>query len=674
MRIWKDFRYGVCYYPEHWDPRRHESDIRRMAAAGLNIVRLGEGAWGYWEPREGQFQFELFDRVIGLCRKFGIKVLMGTPTYCAPAWVASKYPEVLRADFQRIPMGHGSRRNFNYTSPKYYQLSDRICGALAEHYQNERQIIGWQLDNEFNGHMSVSYAPSDEAAFRLWLQERYGTVGRLNRAWGTAFWSQQYDSWEQIHLPQPTPTYQNPTALLDENRFISACVVRFAQSQARILRRANPGWIITHNHLFERINGPTLAGVLDFLAADQYPLFAGHWTGPASWLQQARGLSFPFAVIEQQAGPGGQMDYLQRTPRPGEVRLWAFQSVAHGAKMVEYFLWRTCPFGSEQHWHGLLDQDNRDTRRLAEAKRTGRDLAKLPAAFFDAPVLKGYALIRDFDNEVNARRINTYPRRPDRPDEMFLWAAELGKRHLPADQVWSGADLRGYKVLVLGHFKIVAPTLVVKVTAFVKAGGVLVLGAQSGLKDTNCHIVQRPLPGLFAPLAGVEVEDWTTLPGGETREVEFAAEFGGGAAELDIFVERLKLRGAQTIARWRTGDPLLTTADGGAPAITRHKVGKGWVYYVGGHCPGSAAARLIEVLNRATGLEPVATAGEDVEAIVRVAGAGRGRKPRTWTVLLNHAAEDRRVEGVRGVELLGERPVDGAVQLPAYGVAVVQSR
>jgi len=674
MRIWPRFHYGVCYYPEHWDSRRHEADIRRMARAGFNMVRLGEGAWGYWEPREGQFQFELFDRVIGFCRRYGVKVLMGTPTYCAPAWVASKYPQVLRADFQRIPMGHGSRRNFNYTSSKYFELSDRLCTALAEHYKNERQVIGWQLDNEFNCHMSVSYAPSDEAAHRLWLRERYGTIAHLNRAWGTAFWSQQYDSWEQVHLPQPTPTYQNPTALLDETRFISDCVVRFARRQAGILRKANPAWIITHNGLFENIDGPKLAAAVDFLGHDQYPLFAGHWTGSAWGLQQARSLAFPFGVIEQQAGPGGQMQYLQRTPRPGELRLWAFQSVAHGAKLIEYFRWRTCPYGSEQHWHGLLDQDNRDNRRLAEAQETGRDLARLPAAFFEAPPVKAYALLRDFDNETDARRIDTYTRRGDRPEGLWPWSAELGKRHIPADQVWAESDLRGYKVLVLGNFKIAGPELVAKCSAFVKAGGVLVLGAQSGLKDRNDHIVQRPLPGLFAKLAGVEVEDWTTLPENETRVAQFTPAAGGGTAALDTFVERLKPRGAQVLATWQTHDPLLAAGLGGAAALTRQRVGKGWVYYIGGYVPAATIGRLIEDLNLLAGVGPAAAAGEDVEAIVHSAGGGKTRGLRKWTVLLNHAAEARQVEGVRGVELLTGRAVEGTLELPGYGVAVIQGR
>ncbi len=206
MGIWKDFHYGVCYFPEHWHPNRHADDIKRIADTGMNIVRMAEGAWATFEPVEGEFHFDLFDNVIDLCAKHGLKVIMGTPTYAAPAWVSHKYPEVLRWNYNRIPMKHGSRRNFNYTSPVYLDLSDRICTALADHYKKAKPVIGWQLDNELNCHMDVSYAPADTLAFRKWLRAKYKTLDRLNAAWGTAFWSLVYSEWDQIDLPHPTPT------------------------------------------------------------------------------------------------------------------------------------------------------------------------------------------------------------------------------------------------------------------------------------------------------------------------------------------------------------------------------------------------------------------------------------------------------------------------------------
>jgi beta-galactosidase len=653
------FFYGVCYYPEAWHPDRHRSDIDRIADCGFNFVRMGEGAWSYWEPSEGHFQFELFDRVIDFCRARGIKVILGTPTYACPAWVAGNYPEVLRWNFERIPMKHGSRRNLNYTSPKMLELSDRLCTALAEHYKNEPQVIGWQLDNEFNCHMDVSYAPSDTIAFRRWCQDRYRTLDALNDSWGTKFWSQTYSDWEQIDLPHPTATYQNPSVLLDESRFISDMVIRFARRQAQILRPRSSAWFVTHNGLFGNVDGPALAAELDFFSHDQYPLFFPNWVSYTEPLVQARSLSFPFGLLEQQAGPGGQMSYLHRTPRPGEMRLWAWQSVLHGAKLLSFFRWRTCPYGSEQHWHGLLDADDRDNRRLSEAKVLGEELKKLPPSFFAAAPVKAIAVLRDFENEINDRRINTYIG-GDR-NEHKRWLFELLRQHVPVDQAWPGSDLGGYRVLIAPHLKMIDQTLVAKLTAFVRAGGTLVLAAQSGLKDHNVHVIERTPPGLLADLAGVEVEDWTVVSDKETRtavlEPVETIEFGR-------FVERLRLTGATAVAKWNDDDTLLA----GAPAMAINAVGSGQVVYVGGYCPDAAVKTLCDWLIKRLELKPEVEAPADVEVIVREGGGKR------FICLLNHSGAMQGMRGVpEGTDLLsGQRVGTGSVELPAFGVRVVE--
>ncbi|MDP9175579.1 MAG: beta-galactosidase [Planctomycetota bacterium] len=651
------FRYGVCYYPEHWPAKRHESDFRRIKASGFDFVRMGEGAWGYWEPREGEFQFDLFDRAIDLCGKYKIKVVLGTPTYCAPAWVSRKYPQVLRWDFNRQPMAHGSRRNFNYTSETYLRLSDRICAALGEHYRNEKQVIAWQLDNEFNCHMDVSYAPSDTVAFRKWLKQKYKSLDQLNKAWGTAFWSQQYSDWDEIDLPHPTPTFQNPTMLMDETRFISDCVVQFARRQAKILRAFNARWSITHNGMFPNINGPHLAQELDFFSHDQYPLFSNDWPQVAEPLAQARSLSFPFGVMEQQSGPGGQMAYFQRTPRPGELRLWAFQSVAHGAKFVSYFRWRTCPYGSEQHWHGLLDYDSKNTRRLAEAKELGRELRKIPSDFFDAAPIKAAAVLRDFDNEANERRINTYIK--EGAGEHARWMCELSRRHIPADYVWPDSSLRGYRLLIAPHLKIVTPQLVDKLTRFVRAGGTLVLGAQSGTKDANCHMVELTPPGPLAELVGVEVEDWTTLPADETQKARL---MDGGEVALSSFVERLRLQGAQPFAHWIGDDSLLAES----PAITRHNFGKGGVIYIGGYSPAAVIASILIPICEMLNLHPLVEASDRVEAVLRVGAT------RQYLALLNHSGSEQYVSGLgTGRNLLTGEKFGGEIMLQPLGIVLL---
>jgi len=649
------FHYGVCYYPEHWPMEMHEADFRRIKEAGFDYVRMAEGAWAYFEPAEGKFQFDLFDRALDLCRKHGIQVIMGTPTYCAPAWVQQKYPEILRWDFHRRPMAHGSRRNFTYSSDKYIELSDRICTVLAEHFINHPQILGWQLDNEFNCHMDVSYAPADTRAFQQWLRKKYQSIERLNNAWGTKFWSQDYSAWEQVDLPAPTAAYHNPHQLLDESRFISDTVVAFARRQADILRKTNANWQITHNGIFGNINGPDLAGVLDFFCNDIYPGFSGAWPGLAEAHAFSRSLSFPFGILEQQSGPGGQMNYLHATVRPGQLRTWTMQSIAHGAKLLSFFLWRTCPYGSEQHWHGLLDHDNKDTTRLAEAKQLGVELRTLPPDYFDAPLHKTVAVLRDYDNEININKINTYARHGN--SQCARWVAELSEAHIPVDEVWPKQDFSAYQVLIAPNLRIVTPEIVQKLSAAIAAGLTLVLTARTGIKDINLHMQQFTPPGLLAELAGVEIEDWSSVPDTQTRGLRLA---DGRTTHLHAFVEKLRPTTAGPAAHWLGDDPLLADA----PAITRHKVGKGEVIYIGGLLPAATIPAMIDLL----GLRSRFGADRNVEII------HRHGKSVDYVTVINHGPARQHITSLSGgtgiMGVIGK--IDTDLILGSHGVAVVQ--
>lgn len=232
----EEFLYGACYYPEHWEESIWDDDFRRMKELGMNVVRMGETAWNIWEPEEGRYSFKMFDKAIKLCEKNGLKVILGTPTYAPPAWLTSKYPGVLRSDFYGNVMQHGSRRHYNYTSKVYLELCRKIVTALAVHYKDNKTVIGWQIDNELNCHMDVSFAESDHLEFREWCRRNYSTLEELNKAWGTVFWAQTYTDWGQVFLPRPTVTYQNPGQLLDFYRFTSDVTIEFAKKQYEILK------------------------------------------------------------------------------------------------------------------------------------------------------------------------------------------------------------------------------------------------------------------------------------------------------------------------------------------------------------------------------------------------------------------------------------------------------
>src|SRR4029453_13548222 len=204
------FLFGVAYYPEQWAESDWESDAQRMRDSGVNTVRMGEFAWALLEPREGHYDFALFDRAIATMARHGIKTILGTPTAAPPKWLTGKYPEVLHVFESGRPADDQSRRQYCYNSAVYRRFSRAIVEALARHYRGNPDVIGWEIDKEFNNENREFFSDSCRDAFRTWLREKYGTLDALNTRWGTRFWSQVYSDWDQIDLPFRTPAYHNP--------------------------------------------------------------------------------------------------------------------------------------------------------------------------------------------------------------------------------------------------------------------------------------------------------------------------------------------------------------------------------------------------------------------------------------------------------------------------------
>ena len=362
---------GTCYYPEHWPENLWKEDLRRMLDTGIEVIRIAEFAWSKVELTEGNFNFDFFDRFLDLAEEVGMKVIFCTPTATPPAWLTQKYPEVLNADIKGNLYRHGMRRHYNYNSPVYRELCVRITEKFASHYGQRKCIIGWQIDNELNCEKDLFYSESDTKAFRVFLQEKYGDLEELNRAWGTVFWNQTYTDWEEVYVPRYTYSDSvNPHQTLDYVRFISASARSFAKIQSDIIRiYAKPGDFITTNGLFGHLDNHKMAEEsLDFMTYDSYPDFGyclDMYDGsPAAlrdrkWgknLSEVRAVSPVFGIMEQQSGACGWNTRMEApNPRPGQITLWTMQSVAHGADYVSYFRWRTCTMGTEIYWHGILD-------------------------------------------------------------------------------------------------------------------------------------------------------------------------------------------------------------------------------------------------------------------------------------------------------------------------------
>ncbi len=666
---------GVCYYPEHWDSAMWEEDLRRMLDGGITVVRIAEFAWSLFERTEGVFTLDYFDPFLALCEKMGMKVIFGTPTATPPVWLTEKYPEVLNCDITGVKYRHGMRRHYNYNSRVYWEKCAIIIEKIAAHYGRHPAIIGWQIDNELNCEKDEFYSEADSAAFRMFLKEKYGTLDKLNEAWGTVFWSQTYTDWQQIYVPRPAPhAAYNPHLHLDYLRFISRSCLDFCQMQARILRmHVSPGAFITTNGMFSHMDNHAMTrDSLNLYTYDSYPNFAfgldvrniesnllrDRWSGMK--LTEVRSICPHFGIMEQQSGAGSWTSRMENPmPRPGQMTLWALQSVAHGADFVSFFRWRTCTFGTEIYWHGILGHDNRDNRRMSELRDFAAKMKRL-APVCGADYAADVALVRDYDNIFDSELDNWHRLVVRQSEDAIFETSQL--RHTPLDMLYlqpytTLEELKKYKALIMPHASIMTHERADLLESYVHQGGTLVIGCRSGCKDAFGRCVMEPQPGLLQKLTATDVKEYTFAHPAE--EEPFAA-WNGRRMPMPVFNDVITpLEGAEVLARFAS------SYYAGEAALTENRIGEGRVLHLGGAFSREATEMILEHLGL---LEPFAgliSAPQEVELIMREKD---GEK---FLFVLNYREYPAKITlHKQMVSLFSGETAQGAMSLAPYGVEV----
>lgn len=635
------FLIGCCYYPEHWADEEMREDLERIKGLGFNVVRMGEFSWSMFEHEEGKYDFSCLQDAVRVAGELGIDVILGTPTAAPPKWLVDKYPEVLCTNATGDVMQHGGRQHHNHTSEIYLRYCAAITEAMVKAFAGFSNVIGWQIDNEINCHRNASYSETDDKAFVKWLEQKYGTVEELNRAWGNRFWSLEFNSFSQITCPRPCPAYKNPSWLTDYYLFLSDSAVNYAAVQTKIIRKYCPDAFITHNGYFKNIDyNKLMKECLDIFSFDSYPAgserqYLGGSRNVAYKLALTRAISEKFLILEQQAGPGGQLSYMHPTPRPGQIRLWVYQSIAHGATGVLYFRYRSALYGAEQLWYGIYDHDKEENYRSREVREISEELSRVGDIFLRERMQNEVAIFRNYHNDC-VNQVETFAE----DDSWYVFKA-LNRKNIHADFVTETDDFSKYKVVILPHITIADEALAEKVERFTQNGGIAIISARSGVKDENAHFYPQKAPGVFRSLSGCRVDWFTAMPAYE----EQTAFVYGKKYKVETYYEMLETEGGEAIGSYGEGFCK------GKTAVVKN----GNVYYVGFYA--KASAELYADL-----IEKYVSAEEVIDPKLETVTIG------SYKLCLNHSDQSIRYEGY---DFLKEQVFD---TVPAYGVVLVDAR
>ncbi|WP_460518273.1 beta-galactosidase [Humibacter antri] len=591
--------FGGDYNPEQWPRETWAEDVQLMARAGVNLITIGVFSWSTIEPTPGERRFEWLDEVLDLLHGGGIAVDLATPTASPPPWLGMRHPETLPVNRDGVRLVAGSRNHYSPASVVYREHALAIARDLAERYARHPAVRLWHVGNEYG---ELDYGDEAAREFRAWLQRRYGTIGELNAAWGTAVWSQGYGSFDEVLPPRSAPYLINPAQSLDFRRYSCDQLLACYREQRDAIRAAGATQPITTNFMgfFHHVDYWSWAGDVDVVADDQYPdpssPDAPSDIALVQDLMRSLGGGRPWLLMEQAISAVSWREH--NLPKTSErARLDSLQAVARGADGVCFFQWRQARTGPERFHSALLPHAGADTEVFRGAERLGAELKRL------RPVVGGridahVGILFDWPSWWAAEEPARPTERYDTLEQLRRWYRALWRQGVAAEVVRPGAELSGYDVVLVPHSYLIEPDAADALHDAAARGAHVVVGPFSGVADASAGILQGRFPALLRELVGVSGEEWMALPDDPTPlECEGWDAAPPGVHLASVLGERLRSDGADVLATFGAG-PLA-----GHPAITRNRHGDGVAWYLGAVVSDELLAAVLGTALRETGVE-----------------------------------------------------------------------
>ena len=679
--------YGAAYYNEYMpgdQSARLEKDVALMKAAGLNVVRMGESTWSLWEPEDGRFEYAWMDQIVDAMGKAGIKVVLGTPTYSIPAWMAHQHPEVLA---RRIPAGafgglavdatYGMRQNMDTDSPAYRFYAERLIRHIVAHYKDNPTVIGWQLDNETSNYEAAN--PDVFIGFQHYLEKKFVTPEALSKAWFLNYWGENLHTWEDL----PTRDGAQSTGYkLEWTRWSQMRVTDFLRWQADLVREcAGRNQFVTTDYggmMRHDVNEEAVADFLDIPADNVYHGTQDHFDGATQSLQEdfTRSLKHGnFLITETNAQSTDWSSAFQFPPYDGQMREDVYTHLSNGANMVEYWHWASIAANQETYWKGVLSHDLEPNRAYAEVSRTAHELEKIGTHLTGLKIHNQVAILwsRDSANAIGFMPFTSNAAMPWEAGRATASYDTLVKQihrslydlNIGADFVFpTTTDFSAYKLLIVPALYIADDALLQRIADYVKAGGHVVMTFKSGFANENSAVRWVRAPGPLREAAGFSYQEFSNLE--HPLALKGDPFHAGAENKVQHWAEFLIPEHAKAVATY--DHPFFSKW----PAITENEFGAGTLLYEGTYLSDKLqTAVLLASLEKAglTGPEQHLPAGVHVQH-------GANRLGKRVHYYFNYSSGEVRVSygyGA-GTSLLEGKPVgkSAVLTLGPWDLAIVE--
>lgn len=672
--------YGAAYYDEYMPCERLAEDIHLIKEAGMNVIRIAESTWGTMEPKRGCFDFHHIDRVLDKAQENGLNVIVGTPTYAIPTWIAKECPEVLIEPepnlVQNCPVSnqgpelYGRRQNMDIGNAFYRECAEEMIRTLLKHVKDRDCVIGYQIDNETKYYGNAN--KRIQKAFILWLKERYGNLAEINRVFGLNYWSNRINSWDDF--PDVRGTINGSLASAFD-KFRREQVKEFLHWQSAIIREyLRPGQFITQNFDYEwrgwsfgiqpQVDHFQCAEEISLAGVDIYHPTQSELTGTeiAFGGDVSRSLKQDnYLVIETEA-----QGFPQWTPYPGQLRLQAFSHLASGACGVMYWHWHSLHNSWETYWRGILPHDLQPGRIYHEVQEIGQTLAHL-SSHLAGLKKKNHVAILVSNESLSALKyhpIGDVLRKNDfNYNDVVRWLYDAFYRSniecdfLPA----SIRDFSSYDLLLVPALYSAEESLTDALKQYVANGGHLLSTFKTSFVDENVQVYKDAQPHNLTDVFGLSYQEFTVSPNMKLAGIESLAK-----AECSCWEELLLPVTATTLASY--DHPVWKKY----AAVTENQYGKGTAWYLGCYFSPVNLEKFVQKII-ATALPNISIHKEKFPLIIRT---GQNAKGNQLTYYLNYSDKEQQTiyTGKNAIELTANHSITAGntITLPPWGVKIIE--